>query len=223
MRRSRLLLPLITLAVFLGAIVAVALGARASSASAPTISVTAGVPHELSFKVSPAWITWSPLVFKVTNKGKLPHSFKFCTTSSAYPNVNSCKGVATKMIAPGGTATLNVTLPGSGNYEYLSTKASQAAAGMKGFVIVRLRDTDTDTASGPGSGSGGTSGGVAGTGTTGSGSTSSIVAWGPDGEAPDPACPPGVFIAFTGAPGANVTDQDDDNEGGFATDHDGCV
>ena len=219
MRRSRLLLPLVTVVLFLGALVPVALEAR-TSAAAPTILVTAGVPREYAFKISRGWITWSPLEFKVTNKGKLPHSFKFCTTSSAYPNVNTCKGVATKLIAPGGTATLTVNLPGSGNYEYLSGKASQAAAGMKGFVIVRLSDANSgsDDSPNPTGAQGSTS-----TPISGSGAAGSTIVWGPDGEAPDPTCPPGMFIAFTGAPGVNISDQDDDNEGGFPSDHDGCV
>ena len=120
----------------------------------------------------------------------------------------------------GGTAMLTVTLPGSGNYEYLSTKASQAAAGMKGFVIVRLSDAN------PGSDDFANATGAPGTNpksSTGSSSAGNTTAWGPDGEAPDPTCPPGMFIAFTGAPGVGLTDQDDDNEGGFPSDHDGCV
>ncbi len=150
MRRSRLILPLV---VLVGAAVPAALWAHTVSSNT-TISVTAGVPRELQFKVSPSFITSPTVVVQVANKGKLPHSFKFCTASSAYPNANSCTGVTTKLLAPGATTTLTVTFPGSGNYEYLSGTAWQAAAGMKGFVIVRLGDTSPGSGASIGSSAG---------------------------------------------------------------------
>src|SRR3954447_9678417 len=116
MRRLRLVPPLV--AVLAGAAAPSALEAHTLSTDT-TISVQAGVPRELQFKVSPSFITSPTALVKVTNRGKLPHSFKFCTTSSAYPNANSCTGVATKLLPPGASATLSVTFPGSGNYEYL--------------------------------------------------------------------------------------------------------
>ena len=74
--------------------------------------------------------------FSVPNKGKLKHSFKVCTTPSATDAANSCKGVATKLLAPGASATLSVKLAQSGTYEYLSGVASEAKGGMKGLLTV---------------------------------------------------------------------------------------
>ena len=59
MRRSRLILPLV---VLVGAAVPAALWAHTVSSNT-TISVTAGVPRELQFKVSPSFIT-SPTVLE---------------------------------------------------------------------------------------------------------------------------------------------------------------
>ena len=46
------------------------------------------------------------MTFKVTNKGKKPHSFKVCAKASTPATANSCDGTATKLIAPGKTGTL---------------------------------------------------------------------------------------------------------------------
>jgi len=213
MRRYRLILPILVLAL-LGAAIPAALQAR----SAGTIAVTAGVPKELAFKVSPKKITASPAVFHVTNRGKQPHSFKLCTKPSATDTADTCKGVATKLLAPGASQMLTVKLTESGTYEYLSGTASQARAGMKGLLTVSL--------AAPTSGSGGgttttpASSGVGTTTTTpksstGSGSSGGVV----NGQATDPACAAGTAIPV--GPGAG--DQDDDNEGGFPTDGDGCL
>jgi len=148
----------------------------------------------------------------VTNKGKLPHSFKVCTSPGAGDKPNSCTGVATKMLAPGGTATLIVKLAKSGTYEYLSGSAAQAAKGMKGTLAVQLPKSSSTGSSTPTPTGGGTSTTPQSSGTGGGGG---VV----NGAATDPACPTGVTIAV--GPGAG--DQDDDNEGGFPTDGDGCV
>ncbi len=222
-RMSLLLVCTLVVAVVLPA----ALEAR-PNASAGTISVTAGAPRELSFKISPARVTVSPVVFKVTNKGKLPHSFKVCTKPSPNDKANSCTGVTTKTLAPGATATLTVKLSANGKYEYLSGIASQAASGMKGIVTVALsagsssapvralarvraparrRDPESSSGSGtttttaPPSSGGGGAGGVV------------------NGQATDPACAAGTLIPV----GPNAGDEDTDNEGGFPTDGDGCL
>src|SRR5262249_58667557 len=92
-------------------------------------------------------------VCKVTNKGKLPHSFKVCAKATTSATANSCTGVATKLLAPGATATLTAKLPASGSYEYLSGVVSEAKAGMKGLLVV------TEPGTSLGSGAGGASGG----------------------------------------------------------------
>jgi len=216
MRRYRLSLPILALALLGGAIPA-ALQARTIT-STGTISVTAGAPKELAFKVSPKKITVSPAVFNVTNKGKQKHSFKVCTKPSTTDTANSCTGVATKMLAPGASATLTVKLAGSGTYEYLSGVASEAKAGMKGLLTVSLAQQTS-------SGSGGattTTPASAGGGTTTTTPKSSSGGGGGgvvNGQATDPACAAGTTIAV--GPGAG--DQDDDNEGGSPSDGDGCL
>jgi plastocyanin len=179
-------------------------------ASIGAISVAAGVPHELSFTVSPSRITFPTDVFKVTNKGKLPHSFKICTKPSTNDKANSCVGVATKTLAPGKTASLTVKLPVSGKYEYLSGSASQAASGMKGLVTVTLAPSSSTSSGSPATTTTAKSGGSSGGGPSGG-----VV----NGQATDPQCPEGTLVPV--GPGAG--DQDDDNEGGFATDGDGCL
>ncbi len=40
-----------------------------------------------------------------------------------------------------------------------------------------------------------------------------------NGQASDPACAPGTLVPV----GPNTGDEDDDNEGGFPSDGDGCL
>ena len=64
----------------------------------------------------------------------------------------------------------------------------------------------------------GSTGGATTTGSTGSSSgpkTGGVV----NGQATDPACPAGTLVPV----GPGTGDQDDDNEGGFPSDLDGCV
>ncbi len=148
MPRLRISLPFV-IAVFVVAALPAALQARSSSSS-ETISVTVGVPHELSFHLSPSRITAATAIFKVMNKGKLHHSFKICTRPSATDKANSCTGVATKALAPGATAEVTVKLSASGTYEYLSGTPSQAASGMKGLLTVTLASTAPSGSAGSG-------------------------------------------------------------------------
>jgi uncharacterized cupredoxin-like copper-binding protein len=221
MRCSRMTL-LFIIALGATAVLPDALEAHPNSSPA-TITVTAGVPHELSFKISAARITVSPAVFKVSNKGKQPHSFKVCAKPTTNDHANSCTGVATKTLAPGATATLTVKLPADGKYEYLSGITSQAASGMKGLLTVALVGASgASSGSGSSSGSSGSGSGGAGATTTpaagsggGGGGNGGVV----NGQATDPACAAGTLIPV--GPGAG--DEDDDNEGGFPTDGDGCL
>jgi hypothetical protein len=209
MFRSRVTLPIVFVALCAAALPA-ALQARSSASG--SITVIAGLPRELAFKISPAKITSSPAVFKVTNKGKLPHSFKVCTKPTTNDTANSCTGVATKVLAPGATAMLSVKLVASGKYEYLSGSATQAASGMKGIVTVLLATTA------PTGAGGGTATPVTTTtakGGSGTGSSGGVV----NGAATDASCPAGTTVPV----GAGAGDQDDDNEGGFPTDGDGCL
>jgi uncharacterized cupredoxin-like copper-binding protein len=214
MLRSRLILPL-TVAALVAAAVPAILQARTGTAS---ITVTVGVPKELSLKVTPKKVTASPAVFNVTNKGKLPHSFKVCTKPSTTDKANTCTGVATKSLAPGKSQKLTVKLAKSGTYEYLSGKASEAASGMKGLLTVALAPASSASNSSPTTSTPTTTAPATTTTTkTSPGTTTSggVV----NGQATDPSCPAGTLVPV--GPGAG--DQDDDNEGGFPSDGDGCL
>jgi hypothetical protein len=205
MLRSRLTLPLLA-AAGAAAVVPAYLAAHPSASS---ITVTLGAPKETSIKVTPSKATSSQVVFNVTNKGTLPHSFRVCKTPVTSTKANTCAGSATKPLKPGAKAMLTVTLPASGTYEYLSGTSSQAASGMKGLFTVALASTasggaapvSTTTSTTGKSSGGGASGGVV------------------NGQATDPSCAPGTLVPV----GPGTGDQDDDNEGGFPSDGDGCL
>jgi hypothetical protein len=50
--------------------------AAAPSAKVTTVNVLMGAPTEFDFKLSKAKVPKGVVVFKVTNKGKIPHDFK---------------------------------------------------------------------------------------------------------------------------------------------------
>ena len=113
----------------LGVVAAAAVAAFAVPAMAAhhtravsTVTVTAGKPSEFHFVVSPASVSSGVVTFKVTNKGKLQHDF-------------SISGRKTKLLNPGQSATLRVTLK-KGNQAYKCTVPGHAAAGMKGVLKV---------------------------------------------------------------------------------------
>src|SRR5215467_11783695 len=85
--------------------------------SATSITVTAGKPSEFHFTLSKASTPAGAVTFKVTNKGALPHDF-------------SIDGKKTKLLSPGASATLSVTLK-KGSNAYECTVTGHAAAGMK--------------------------------------------------------------------------------------------
>ncbi len=185
-------------------------GAAKSSATAKpkvtTITVTAGKPSELAFKVSKlSKIPAGKLVFKVTNAGKIPHDFAICLVkrpSNLAPNTCSGKSMTTPMLAPGKSATLTVSLAKSGQYEFLCKVPGHAASGMKGLIGVgvaaatpaRTTPTSTQTTT---------------TTTTGGGGGSTT----PKGD----GCPAGQTIVSLGA------DDHDDDDSGAPSDGDGCV
>jgi uncharacterized cupredoxin-like copper-binding protein len=116
MRRMRLTI---------GAVVAGLLLALPAVAAptATTVTVTAGKPSELKFTLSKKSVAKGPVTFKVTNKGTSTHDFKIA-------------GKKTKLLAPGKSATLAVTLK-AGKAAYLCTVPGHAAAGMKGTITVK--------------------------------------------------------------------------------------
>lgn len=102
-----------------GAATTVAVAETAHTAKA-TVTVTA---TDYKFKLSPNSLSKPETVtFKVLNKGQTSHDFKI-------------DGKTTKLIAPGQSTTLTVSLK-KGSYPYLCTVPGHAALGMKGTFKV---------------------------------------------------------------------------------------
>lgn len=190
-------------------------GAAKATASpkVTVITVTAGKPSELAFKLSKtSMVPTGTVSFKVTNLGVAFHNFKVCTipVPSASGAKNICIGKATPVLKKGQSATLTVPFSLAGKYEFLCTVTGHAAAGMKGLIGIgvpvaiaeeKLAAT-AGSSSGTGGGStGGTSGGK-GSGAGGSGE----------------GCPPGVTVKTSGN-----ADADGDELGTEPDDQDGCV
>ncbi len=89
--------------------------ARTHSAQSTTITVKAS---EFKFVLSKKSAAHGTVVFKVTNRGHVPHDFKI-------------GGKKTPLVMPGKSATLRVKLA-KGSYKYVCTVPGHAAAGMKG-------------------------------------------------------------------------------------------
>jgi nitrite reductase (NO-forming) len=109
--------------------------AHPGAATVTNVTVTAGKPSDFKFTLSTSTVKRGIIVFKVTNKGSLPHDFKVCTVRNK-PLVNSCPGTATRLISPGQSDTLRIAILLKGSYEYLCTVPGHAAAGMKGTFKV---------------------------------------------------------------------------------------
>ena len=93
--------------------------AATGSAKATTVTVTM---KEFKFTLSKSSVPAGVVVFKITNKGAVPHDFKIAGKKSA-------------TVAAGKTAVLTVMLK-KGNQAYLCTVPGHAAAGMKGTIKV---------------------------------------------------------------------------------------
>jgi uncharacterized cupredoxin-like copper-binding protein len=89
------------------------------ASAASTVNVTGS---EFKFKLSPSSSKAGAVTFKFTNKGKLKHDFKIA-------------GKATKVLAPGKSQTISVSLK-KGSYKFLCTVKGHEAAGMKGTFKV---------------------------------------------------------------------------------------
>jgi uncharacterized cupredoxin-like copper-binding protein len=112
----------------------------ATPAGGTTVTVTAGKPSELAFKLSTYSVPAGKVTFMVTNKGQIGHTFEICTKPSKNSTANTCKGMATKTLNAGKSATLVVTLA-KGTYEFLCSIPGHAAAGMKGLLGVGVKVT----------------------------------------------------------------------------------
>jgi uncharacterized cupredoxin-like copper-binding protein len=93
--------------------------AATGSAKATTISVTM---KEFKFTLSKSSVPAGAVLFKITNKGAVPHDFKIAGKKSA-------------LVAAGKSAVLAVTLK-KGSQAYMCTVPGHAAAGMKGTLKV---------------------------------------------------------------------------------------
>jgi uncharacterized cupredoxin-like copper-binding protein len=120
MLRSTLAARLTSVAIVLLAAAALAVPALARSQTTTRVTVTA---TEFHIKLSRASAPHGSVVFKLVNKGATAHNFKI-------------GGHATKLVSPGGSATLTVKLA-NGRFKYLCTVAGHAAAGMKGVFVVK--------------------------------------------------------------------------------------
>jgi uncharacterized cupredoxin-like copper-binding protein len=98
-------------------------GAQQSTTKVTTITVTAGKPAEFRFTLSKKTAPHGLIIFKITNKGIVPHDFKIA-------------GRKTPLISPGQSNTLRVTIRKAGSYPYLCTVTGHAVAGMKGIFKV---------------------------------------------------------------------------------------
>ena len=152
MHRNRLTMVLVVLAAsavglsLLAGPVAAKVAAR-SAIKVTVVTVTAGKPTELAFKLSKSSsIAVGAVTFKVTNLGALSHDFKVCTAAVKSNKANSCTGKVTPMLAKGKTATLTVTFAKVGQYEFLCTVPGHASAGMKGLLGIGMKITPTAAA-----------------------------------------------------------------------------
>ena len=114
---------------------ATALAHSGSKTLISNVTVTAGQPAEFHFTVAPSTVKRGIIVFKIANKGKLPHTFKLCSKASS-SLANSCNGRSSGQISPGASGTLRVSVLLKGTYEYLCTLPGHAAGGMKGLLKV---------------------------------------------------------------------------------------
>jgi uncharacterized cupredoxin-like copper-binding protein len=122
MSRSRIaFLALAALAAVL--VWALPAGAQSSKVRTTKVTVLAGKPTEFGFKLSKTKVPTGVVVFTVKNVGAIAHDFKIA-------------GKKTKILNPGKSATLKVTLKKAGKSPYLCTLPSHAIAGMKGTLTV---------------------------------------------------------------------------------------
>jgi len=184
--------------------------------------VTAGKPSELAFKLSKiSMIPAGTVIFNVKNSGRIAHSFEICLAPSATaPNKCKGKGKATRMLQPGQSATVTVTLTKNGIYEYICTFPGHAAAGMKGLIgigvpltaarvakIVSTPTTTTPTTTAP----------TTTAPTTTAPTTTAPTTTTPTTTVVNDGCPPGVTISTSG------NGDNDFDEKGQPSDGDGCV
>jgi len=181
----------------------------AASSKVSVITVTAGKPSELAFKLSKtSMVPAGTITFKVTNMGVAFHNFKLCAKSiaSATDVSDACTGKATPVLKHGQSATFTITVSKKGKYEFLCTVTGHAAAGMRGLLGVGVAVVSGEQKIAA------TADSSAGTGGTSTTPKSS------GGGTGDVGCPPGVTVRSSGN-----ADADGDELGTEPDDQDGCV
>jgi uncharacterized cupredoxin-like copper-binding protein len=118
----KILVPLVALTVI--ALPATDAQAQPTKTRAQVVKVTAGSPSEFRFTLSKKTVKPGVVLFKITNKGQLPHDFKIA-------------GKRTPLLQHGKTKTLRVVFKKVKKYPYLCTVSGHAAAGMKGVLRVK--------------------------------------------------------------------------------------
>jgi uncharacterized cupredoxin-like copper-binding protein len=118
----KILVPLVALTVI--ALPATDAQAQPTKTRAQVVKVTAGSPSEFRFALSRKTVKPGVVLFKITNKGQLPHDFKIA-------------GKRTPLLQHGKTKTLRVVFKKVKTYPYLCTVSGHAAAGMKGVLRVK--------------------------------------------------------------------------------------
>ncbi len=114
---------IVVLGMSVAAAVAIWALPAAAKQQATTVTVTEGTPTEFRITLSIKTVKAGAVTFKVTNKGNLPHDFRIA-------------GKKTKLISPGGSATLSVTLK-AGKTGYDCSVSGHAVAGMKGILTIK--------------------------------------------------------------------------------------
>ena len=97
--------------------------AAASATHVSSVTVTEGKPSEFRFTLSRKSEPIGIVMFKVVNKGTIPHDFKI-------------HGHASRILSPGKTQTIKVSFTKKGSYAYVCTIPGHTAAGMKGIFKI---------------------------------------------------------------------------------------
>ena len=118
-----------------------AIGNHSASSATITIKVSA---TEFKFALSKKSVApGTTVIFKVTNKGRIPHNFKIA-------------GNKTQVIKPGATKSVKVVFKKKGKYGYICTLDGHARLGMKGSFSVGVKPVTPSTSPAPSTTTGGT-------------------------------------------------------------------
>ena len=115
--------PLVALVALVAALALVGGGAAQAMAKAKTTNVTVGM-YEMRFVLSKKAVPRGKVVFKVTNKGRIPHDFKIA-------------GKKIPVIGSGKSRTLTINFTKKGRFFFLCTVPGHVDGGMFGYFTVK--------------------------------------------------------------------------------------